>query len=59
MVTAVQDHLRGLRGREVSYSDAVAWIIDDFWWCGVDKPAFGRMSPVMSGIVEKLLEVKS
>ena len=59
MVAAVQEHLSTTRRRKVSYSEAVAWIVDDFNWCAVNMPAFGRMSPVMEGIVAKLLEANS
>ena len=58
LVKATQQHLGRNGRRKVSYAAALTWIVEDFAWCEPDKPAFGRMSPVMSGIVRDVMEAQ-
>ena len=59
LVGAVQRHLGAFRGSPPSYAAALRWIIEDFAWCEPDRPAFGRMSPVMTGIVDGIMRSRA
>lgn len=56
LVEKVQAQLSRNRCRKVSVKEAVEWILEDFFWCEPDKPAFGRMSPNMASYVRDTLE---
>ena len=56
LVGDVQATLSRNRSRKVSFNEALLWILEDFAWCGTDKPAFGHFSPVMSGHVRDVLK---
>jgi hypothetical protein len=58
LVKAAQDHLGRNGRRKVSYAAALIWVLEDFAWCDPDKPAFGRMSPLMSSLVRDVLEAQ-
>lgn len=59
LVGAVQRHLGAFREAPPSYAAALRWIIEDFAWCEPGMPAFGRMSPVMTGIVEGIMRSRA
>lgn len=62
VVARVQQHLSswGPRDRRVTFSEALDWVMRDINWCEKDKPAYGRYSPVLAGILRAAIaEVES
>jgi hypothetical protein len=58
IVAGVIKHNRGFNGKTLTFSQALQWILADVDWCEPDKPAYGRWSPVLGGIIREAVEAR-